>query len=177
MMKMHVRSDKKYKSPSVYIGRMGIFLIISFFQALAVALGSLFLGIEVSSIILFILTTLYIGICSMVIIYFLTSAFGNAGKAIAVIILVFQITATGGTFSVELLPTFFQVIHPLLPLTYAVAALREVVAGILWSSYIDALLCLTIFPILAFILTLLVKERMNKRAQWAEEKLKESGLF
>jgi putative membrane protein len=34
-----------------------------------------------------------------------------------------------------------------------------------------------IFPILAFILTLLVKERMNKRAQWAEEKLKESGLF
>lgn len=177
MMKMHVRSDKKYKSPSVYIGRMGIFLIISFFQALAVALGSLFLGIEVSSIILFILTTLYIGICSMVIIYSLTSAFGNAGKAIAVIILVFQITATGGTFSVELLPTFFQVIHPLLPLTYAVAALREVVAGILWSSYIDALLGLTIFPILAFILTLLVKERMNKRAQWAEEKLKESGLF
>ncbi len=177
MMKMHVISDKKYKSPSVYIGRMGIFLIISFFQALAVALGSLFLGIEVSSIILFILTTLYIGICSMVIIYSLTSAFGNAGKAIAVIILVFQITATGGTFSVELLPTFFQVIHPLLPLTYAVAALREVVAGILWSSYIDALLGLTIFPILAFILTLLVKERMNKRAQWAEEKLKESGLF
>lgn len=177
MMKMHVRSDKKYKSPSVYIGRMGIFLIISFFQALAVALGSLFLGIEVSSIILFILTTLYIGICSMVIIYSLTSAFGNAGKAIVVIILVFQITATGGTFSVELLPTFFQVIHPLLPLTYAVAALREVVAGILWSSYIDALLGLTIFPILAFILTLLVKERMNKRAQWAEEKLKESGLF
>ena len=177
MMKMHVRSDKKYKSPSVYIGRMGIFIIISIFQALAVALGSLLLGIEVSSPILFVLTTLYIGICSMVIIYSLTSAFGNAGKAIAIIILVFQITATGGTFSVELLPTFFQIIHPLLPLTYAVAALREVVAGILWSNYIYSLLALAVFPILAFILTLLVKERMNKRAQWTEEKLKESGLF
>jgi putative membrane protein len=177
MMKMEVRSNKRYNSPSVYLGRMGIFLVISILQALVVAIGALFIGIQVSSSALFVLTTLYIGICSMFIIYSLTSAFGNAGKAIAIIVLVLQITATGGTFSVELLPSGFQAIHPFLPLTYAVSALREVVAGILWSNYIYSIIMLTIFPVIAFILTLLIKERMNKKAQWTEGKLKDSGLF
>lgn len=177
MMKMRIKSNKKYDSPTVYLGRMGIFLIISILQALFVAVGSLLLGIQVSSPILFTMTTLYIGICSMIIIYSLTSAFGNAGKAMAIIILVLQITATGGTFSVELLPPFFQTIHPFLPLTYAVSALREVVAGVLWNNYWLSIALMTIFPALAFGLTFLIKERMNKRAQWTEERLKESGLF
>ena len=113
----------------------------------------------------------------MIIVYSMTSAFGNAGKALAIIILVLQITATAGIFPLEILPPFFQAIHPYLPLTYAVGALREVVAGVIWSTYWYNILYLTIFPIVAFVLTLLIKEKVDKRAQWTEEKLKESGLF
>jgi putative membrane protein len=177
MITMRVKTRKKYSAETIYLGRMGLFLIISIMQALVVAVGALMLGIQVSSALLFTLTTLYIGLCLMVVIYSLTSAFGNAGKAIAIILLVLQITATGGTFPVEILPSFFQAIHPYLPLTYVIGALREVVAGVLWSNFWYCIGILALFPTLAFGLTLLIKERMDKRAQWTENKLKESGLF
>ena len=177
MLSMRVKTGRIYNAASVYLGRMGIFLIISIFQALLVAIGSLYLHVQISSALLFTLTTLYIGICAMIIVYSMTSAFGNAGKALAIIILVLQITATAGIFPLEILPPFFQAIHPFLPLTYAVGALREVVAGVIWSTYLYNILYLTIFPVLAFVLTLLIKEKIDKRAQWTEEKLKESGLF
>jgi putative membrane protein len=177
MITMRVKTGKKYSAETVYLGRMGLFLIISILQALMVAVGAIMLGIQISSVALFVLTTLYIGLCSMIIVYSLTSAFGNAGKAIAIIVLVLQITATGGVFPVEILPTFFQAIHPYLPLTYAVGALREVVAGVLWSNFWYCIGMLTLFPGLAFGFTLLIKEKMDKRAQWTEDRLKESGLF
>lgn len=177
MITMRVKTGKKYTAESVYLGRMGIFLIISILQALLVVLGCLYLDVQISSTILFLLTTLYISLCAMVVVYSLTSALGNAGKAIAIIILVLQITATGGIFPVEILPPFFQAINPYLPLTYAVGALREVVAGVLWSSYWYNIALLALFPITAFLLTLLVKEKMDKRAQWTEDHLKRSGLF
>ena len=177
MISMRVKTGKIYHAASVYLGRMGIFLIIAILQALLVAIGSMYLHVQISSTLLFILTTLYIGICAMIIVYSMTSAFGNAGKALAIIILVLQITGTAGIFPLEILPQFFQTIHPYLPLTYAVGALREVVAGVIWSTYWYNMLYMTIFAVVAFILTLLIKEKVDKRAQWTEEKLKESGLF
>ena len=113
----------------------------------------------------------------MIVVYSLTSAFGNAGKAIAIIILVLQITATGGIFPVEILPPFFQSIHPFLPLSYAVGALREVVGGVIWPIFWYNIAMLAIFPIATFLLTLLIKEKVDKRAMWMEGKLKDSGLF
>lgn len=177
MISMRIKTGKEYTAETVYLGRMGLFLIISTLQAALVIGGSLLLHVQLSSTLLFVVTTLYISLCAMIIVYSLTSAFGNAGKAMAIIILVLQITATGGIFPVEILPPFFQAIHPYLPLTYAVGALREVVAGVLWSSYWYNIILLAVFPIVAFFLTLLIKEKMDKRAQWTEDKLKDSGLF
>lgn len=177
MVSMRVKSAKKYSAETVYMGRMGLFLIISLLQSTVVVVGALFMKIQVSSPALFALTTLYIGLCAMVVVYSLTSAFGNAGKAMAIIILVLQITATGGTFPVEILPPFFQAINPYLPLTYAIGVLREVIAGVLWGNFWHCMGMLAVFPVVSFILTLLIKEKVDKRAQWTEDKLKESGLF
>lgn len=177
MISMRVRSSKKYNAESVYIGRMGLFLLIALLQSILVILGSLFLHIQITSALLFALTTLYIGLCCMIVVYSLTSAFGNAGKAMVIVILVLQITATGGIFPVEILPPFFQAINPYLPLTYSIGALREVVAGVIWSTYWYNMIALALFPILTFVLTLLIKEKMDKRAQLLEEKLRKSGLF
>lgn len=178
MITMRIKKGNKYyTAESVYIGRMGIFLIIATIQALLVAIGAILLHVEMSSVSLFTMTTLYIGLCAMIVVYSLTSAFGNAGKAIAIVILVLQITATGGIFPVEILPPFFQSIHPYLPLTYAVGALREVVGGVIWNIYKYNVVMLALFPIAAFLLTLLIKEKVDKRAMWMEGKLKDSGLF
>ena len=177
MISMRVKSRIKYRAESIYLGRMGLFIVISILQSIFVALGALYLHVQASSAILFILTTLFIGFCSMVIVYSMTSTLGNAGKSLAIIILVLQITATAGIYPVQLLPPFFQAIHPYLPLTYAIGALREVIGGVLWSSYWYNILILAIFPALTFVITLIIKEKLNKRAQWSEKKLGDSGLF
>lgn len=177
VISMRVRSRIKYNDASVYLGRMGIFLIMSLLQAILVTFVALFINIQVSSALLLTLTTIFIGMSFMIIVYSLTSAFGNAGKLLSVIFLVIQITAAGGTFPVELLSPSFQAINPYLPLTYAIGALREVIGGVLWGHYWYCLGVLSLFPILAFVFTLLIKEKLDKRAEWMEEQLKESGLF
>ena len=48
--------------------------------------------------------------------------------------LVLQIAGSGGTYPVELLPRFFQIINPFLPFTYAIEMMREAVGGIIWST-------------------------------------------
>jgi putative membrane protein len=177
MMKMQVASRKRYHGTTVYLGRMGIFLVIGVLQALVVALGSLFIKVQVSSALLFVLTIVYIGICFMIIIYSLTSLFGNVGKFFAVVFLVLQIAGAGGTFPVQVLPPFFQAVNPYLPFTYAISALHEIIAGVLWSNYWHCMIVLTVFPALVFFLALLIKEKLSKPAEWVEKKLEESGLF
>jgi putative membrane protein len=177
MISMRVKSRIKYRAESIYLGRMGLFIVISLLQSILVALGALYLHVQVTSSIMFVFTTLFIGLCSMIIVYSLTSAIGNAGKSLAIVILVLQITATGGTFPVQILPPFFQAIHPYLPLTYAIGALREVIGGIIWSSYWYNILILGLFAVITLVVTLIIKEKLNKRAQWTEKRLEDSGLF
>lgn len=177
MMKVQVASRKRYHGTTVYLGRMGIFMVVGILQALVVALGSLFIKVQVSSALLFVLTIVYTGMCFMLIIYSLTSLFGNVGKFFAVVFLVLQIAGAGGTFPVQVLPPFFQAVNPYLPFTYAISALHEVIAGVLWSNYWHCMVVLTAFPALVFCLALLIKEKLSKPAEWAEEKLEESGLF
>lgn len=61
-----------------------------------------------------------------------------------------QLATSGGTYPVETTPLFFQVIHPLLPMSYAVSGLREVITGgidaRLWTSvaYLGALLVVSL---------------------------------
>lgn len=50
----------------------------------------------------------------------------DAGRYIAVVLLILQLAACAGTFPKELIPGFFQVINPLMPMTYTVQALRSI---------------------------------------------------
>ena len=61
------------------------------------------------------------------IIYTLTVSLGDIGKAVSVILLVVQVAGTGGTFPIEVAPSFFRAVYPLLPFTHSMAALRETV--------------------------------------------------
>ncbi|SDB94262.1 putative membrane protein [Sanguibacter gelidistatuariae] len=52
-----------------------------------------------------------------------------AGKVAILALLMLQLASSGGTYPVETTATFFQVIHPLLPMSYAVDGLRQVITG------------------------------------------------
>ena len=55
--------------------------------------------------------------------------FGGAGRFLAIVFVCLQLTAAGGTYPIETSPTFFGILHGLLPMTYAVHGLRAATAG------------------------------------------------
>ncbi|MEZ0448518.1 YhgE/Pip family protein [Cellulomonas sp. ICMP 17802] len=61
-----------------------------------------------------------------------------AGKVATIALLMLQITSASGTYPVETTPAFFQAIHPVLPMTYAVEGLRDLITGTpdarLWTA-------------------------------------------
>ena len=67
-------------------------------------------------------------------IFTLVSLFGNVGKAIAVVIMVFQIAGAGGIYPIQTNPKIFGILEPLWPFTYAINGFREATAGPVWSS-------------------------------------------
>jgi putative membrane protein len=61
--------------------------------------------------------------------HLLKLAFGAAGSLLLVVLLMLQLTSAGGLYPVETTPSFFQALHPLLPMTYVVDALRVTISG------------------------------------------------
>ena len=59
----------------------------------------------------------------------LIALLGAPGRFVALILIVLQLAAAGGTYPIETAPAFFQAIHPWLPLTYSVEAFRALIAG------------------------------------------------
>jgi len=62
-------------------------------------------------------------------IHLLRTLFGIAGVALSVVLLTFQLTASGGLYPLETAPAPFRTIHPVSPLTYVVDGLRVTISG------------------------------------------------
>ena len=96
--------------------------------AQGVALGFLLklgLGYEVTNAWLYYGTCILIAILFLNIIEFLIVTFGDIGKLSALILLVLQLAATGGTFPVETIPSGFQKLYNFLPMSYTIKLLKE----------------------------------------------------
>ncbi len=88
------------------------------------------LHLEVANMGLFVLTSIVISLAFTSIMRFLIVQLKDVGKFLAILLLILQLTSCGGTFPMELVPRFFKVLNPFMPMTYSVNALREVIAGI-----------------------------------------------
>ncbi|MGL5352011.1 MAG: YhgE/Pip family protein [Clostridium sp.] len=166
------------KSYEKYLGKYLTFASIAILQSLVVTIGDLVL-LKTYAVepMLLIGIGLLASIVFSSIVYTLVSIFGNVGKGMAVILLVLQVAASGGTFPVEVTSKFFQDIYPFLPFTYAIGAMREAVAGVYPELLIKNISILLIYLVGAFILGLTLKGPINKRTKKLTAKLKESGLF
>ncbi|APC79844.1 TPA: YhgE/Pip family protein [Clostridium botulinum] len=172
-----IKGAKKLKVHEKYFGRYFTFMTIAIFQALIVSLGDIYLlKVYVSNKSIFILFSIFISIIFSMIIYTLVSVFGNVGKALGVILLVLQISASGGTFPIEVTPGFFQRINPLLPFTYAVSGMREAVGGVIEGILLRDIIILLIYFTLSILLALLLKKKLEKANKNFVKKFKESGL-
>lgn len=172
-----LEEGKRLKSQEIYLGRYLTFLTIAIFQALVVTIGDIYLlKTYVANPAIFIIYAVYISIVFSMIVYTLVSVFGNVGKALAMILLVLQISSSGGTFPIEVTPAFFQHLNPFIPFTYAVGGMREAVGGVLWDLLGYNAAILGIYFFIFIIIGIAWKELLSGIITKFVEKFKESGL-
>ncbi|MDA2518183.1 YhgE/Pip domain-containing protein [Bacillus cereus] len=115
---------------SWFISKFGVLLSVGIIQAIVADVILLFgLGVEVQSIPYFILFSIITSLAFIALIQCLVTAFGDAGRFIAIITLIMQLTTSAGTFPLELIPKFLQPFHAWLPMTYSVSGLKAVVSS------------------------------------------------
>ncbi|ASS93518.1 YhgE/Pip domain-containing protein [Peribacillus simplex] len=171
-------SQKVYNPYQIYIGRYLIFFIIGVLQALSVSIGNIILiGVYVADKFEYILFSVLISTVFTLIVYTFVSVLGNVGKGISVVLMVLQISSSGGTFPIQVTPPFFQHINPFLPFTYAVGLLRESVGGITWSVAGKDIFILILFLIITLILGIILKKPLHARTQKMKDKLYGSRIF
>jgi putative membrane protein len=95
-------------------------------------------------------------------------AFGTAGSLLLVVLLMLQLTSAGGLYPVETTPGFFQALHPLLPMSYVVDALRVTISGGETSHVVKALLVLAAYLVGSLALSSLV---VASRRRWKPDSL------
>lgn len=159
-----------------HFGKLLLFLLISFIQTVIVALGDVYLlKVYPENLTLFFGISILTSFVFTVMIYTLVSLFGNVGKAIAVVIMVFQIAGSGGIYPIQTNPKIFGVLQPLWPFTYAIDAYRQAIAGPTWNNTLYDIGILSIFAVVFIVLGLL-KRHIYKITEFFEEKFKEAQL-
>lgn len=160
-----------------FFGRYFTFVTIAIMQALVTTIGNLvLLKTYVVSPVVYVMLGVYTSIVFTMIIYTLVSVLRNIGKALAMVAMVLQVSASGGTFPIELMPHFFQNINPMLPFTYAIGAMREAVGGILPQALIKNIMILLIFFLISIFFGVFFKEKANKLSEKFVKQFKDSGL-
>ena len=94
----------------------------------AIILGILLmtlLDFEITNIFLYFISIILVANTFMAIIETLIINFKDIGKFIALILLVLQLAAAGGTFPIETVTKGFRFLNPILPMTYTINLLRE----------------------------------------------------
>ena len=177
MLKPGTSTGTKYTPLEMYFGKSVLFLIMGLLQSCVTIIGAHILGIYIANEAMFILSCLTVSGVFMILVYSLVSALGNVGKAVAIVLLVLQISGTGGIYPVEIMSPIFNILNPYLPMTYAITLIREAQLGLIWSNFIPALIILFALGIVTVIVSIIIKEKADKATHYFENKLEESGLF
>lgn len=181
IFKMEVDKSKKIKNftpTQAYFGRWMLFILVGFVQALIICLGDIFiLKIKCQHPVLFVVAGLVAAFVYVNLIYALSLTFKHIGKAVSVILVILQIPGSAGTYPIEMTPGFFQAIHPLLPFTYGINAMREAIAGTYGHYYVKNLVILLIYVPIALFIGLVLRRLLLNLNSLFDKKLEQTGLM
>lgn len=96
--------------------------------------------------------------------HFLRAWLGAIGDVVSAMLLIIQVGASGGLFPVETTPLPFRIIHPYLPMTYAVDGLRVAISGGIADHALNSVVMLSLILITFLGLTTFV---VNARRSWS----------
>lgn len=166
------------KPREMFLGRLGVMLFLSFCQTTLMALGNMFfLQVQVMHPWLLLLCFWVAGFVFTSMIYSLVYAFANLGKALAVILLIAQVTGCGGSFPLQMLPDFVQMISPYLPATHVVGAMRAAMFGVFQQDYWIQMVQLLLFLIPSALIGLVLQKPFSKFMSWYVETVESTKVI
>lgn len=113
-----------------FLSKFGVITIVGVIQALVVDFILLVgLGIQVKSLPLFIVTSIITSIVFITLVQMLVTTLADAGRFVAILILIMQLTTSAGTFPLQLIPNALQAVNAYLPMTYTVQAFKAVISS------------------------------------------------
>lgn len=116
-----------------------------------------------ASITWFYLSNVFISIVFFSISYGVSHAFGIIASPIMFIVLLLQLSSSGGTFPVETAPKFYGIVGKIVPMTYSINTLRMVISGINLSLLKQNISIMLIFMIVSLGGGLLIRSLLNMR--------------
>ena len=126
--------------PALLLGKACLPVTIALMQALAILLMARFaLNIQAAHPEGLVLTLAVTSVCFMMITLALVRVFGDAGMALASMLLIVQLSSAGGIVPIELTSEFFRELNPWLPFTWVVRAVRASMFGAFDSEWLSAL--------------------------------------
>lgn len=121
---------KNLRPREEYIGKLLLFNTLSMIQTMVIVLSTVFiLRVHVESLFLMVMIGVVSSLTFSVIVYTMASVFGNLGKALAVMMVAFQLAGSGAIYPIQLNPLFMRIIQPIFPFSYSVSGFREAVGG------------------------------------------------
>lgn len=112
-----------------FLSKASVLAVIGSIQSIITAIIVInVLGLEVHNLGLFIGTCFITSFTFLAMIQFLVSFMGDAGRFVAIVILILQLTTSAGTFPLELVPSQLHVFNTLLPMTYSVSAFKAAIS-------------------------------------------------
>ncbi|WP_297631656.1 YhgE/Pip domain-containing protein [uncultured Clostridium sp.] len=160
-----------------HYGKMMTYILIAIIQSLIITIGAKFLvGVQVVNLPLFILGSLVTSITFAIIVYTCLSMFGHLGDAICIVLMVVQLSGTGGTYPVQAMPAFFRAVEPFLPFPYGVDLMREAIGGPYWANAIKDIIALCVFAGVFLLIGYFFKPRLSGMVKKMDEVFEESGL-
>lgn len=177
MIRPGISTGTKYSSTEMYFGKLLLYIVLALLQATVTVILCFIMGVSIDNPIMFILSCWFVSVVFMEFVYSLISAFGEVGKLLSILLLVFQISGTGGIYPIEIMGPIFGALYPFLPMTYGINIVREATLGLLWSNYIPSFIVLLVILIATVIICLFIKEKADDLSHYFEKKLEESDLF
>ncbi|MCR4797302.1 MAG: YhgE/Pip domain-containing protein [Lachnospiraceae bacterium] len=180
IIKVHPNRAKfpEAREYELFFGRYAIFFVMGQLQTLITVLGDFYLlHVQCIHPFMFWAASAATSLVFSLLIYALVLAFGDVGKALAVVIVVLQIAGSSGTYPIELLPEFFQKVYIFFPFPYAINALRECVAGVYENDYLIYLLQLSLFIVVALAIGIWIRKPFAPVNHYMEKRMEDTEMM
>ncbi|QKE73339.1 YhgE/Pip domain-containing protein [Arthrobacter citreus] len=162
---------------SWFLGKLTIVFCVGVLQAVIVDLLMLLIGVHVEQMTKFFFLSILTSCTFGALFLFIQTAFGHYGRFICMFFLILQLTSSGGTFPIEMLPKFFNHVHSYIPMTYSMLGFKSVISIKDNDLYVNSVETLLTFLIIGFILSIgYYVYRFNKETKQSENRSKVHAL-